>query len=75
MSPATTGTRLLCALVIADVVCQCTSWRTVSIVDFGAVGDNKTDDTMAVRSALLAVEGGGEVVVPEGVFQTAPFNS
>eukprot|EP01052_Picozoa_sp_SAG31_P001024 SAG31_NODE_33_length_32018_cov_69.763088_8_plen_174_part_00 len=51
-------------------------WRAVSVEDFGAVGDNKTDNTHAFRSALLAVkESGGEVVVPAGkIYQTAPIN-
>jgi polygalacturonase len=46
----------------------------VSITDFGAVGDNATDNTGAVRAALAAVAGGGEVLVPAGVFKTGPFN-
>lgn len=50
------------------------AWRTVSVEDFGAVGDNSTDNTLAFRAALQAVSGGGEVLVPAGVFQTAPFN-
>ncbi len=56
------------------------SWTVVSIVDFGAVGDNVTDNTDAVRAALSAVVGGGEVVVPllpppsPSIFKTGPFN-
>jgi polygalacturonase len=52
-------------------------WKSVSVEDFGAVGDNVTDNTKAFRSALLAVAGGGEIVVPGGgskVFRTAPVN-
>jgi polygalacturonase len=53
-------------------------WKVVSIEDYGAKGDNATDNTKAFRNALLAVEGGGEVLVPGPVstkiFQTAPIN-
>ena len=62
---------LLAALCLCSVA---NAWSVVSIADFGAVGDNKTDNTHAFRSAIAAVAGGGEVTVPEGVFQTAPFN-
>ena len=47
-------------------------------MDFGAVGDNRTDNTKAFRLALLAVKGGGEVLVPgpaaTAVFRTGPIN-
>jgi polygalacturonase len=52
-------------------------WKEVSIEDFGAKGDNATDNTKAFRAALLAVKdsGGGEVLVPAGgVFRTGPVN-
>ena len=54
-------------------------WPRVSITDaaFGAVGDNETDNTAAIRAALAFVgaAGGGEVVVPApGVFKTGPMN-
>ena len=53
------------------------AWPSVSITQYGAVGDNATDNTLAVRAALAAVAaaGGGEVVVPAGgVFKTGPLN-
>jgi polygalacturonase len=52
------------------------SWISVSVVQYGAVGDNATDCTSAFRAAFAAVNAaaGGEVVVPAGVFQTGPFN-
>jgi polygalacturonase len=53
------------------------SWPRVSVLDFGAVGDNATDNTAALRAALAFVKaaGGGEVVVPApGVFKSGPFN-
>eukprot|EP01050_Picozoa_sp_SAG11_P020782 SAG11_NODE_3570_length_2362_cov_5.801149_1_plen_527_part_00 len=51
-------------------------WKEVSVEDFGAKGDNETDNTKAFRAALLAIKaGGGEVLVPAGgVFRTAPVN-
>lgn len=41
------------------------------IRNYGAVGDNKTDDTLAVQNALsAAVAGGGGVVyIPSGIFK------
>lgn len=58
------------------------AWRVVSIVDFGAIGDNSTDNTVAVRAAFAAVlaANGGEVIVPQlpspsdSIFKTGPFN-
>jgi len=51
------------------------AWRVVSVTDFGAVPDNATDNTDAFRNALLAVAGGGEVIVPaSGIFKSAPVN-
>ena len=52
------------------------SWLVVSVVDYGAVGDNATDCTAAFRGALAATAaaGGGEVVVPAGLFKTLPVN-
>jgi len=62
----------LCLLATATLA---TAWKSVSVEDFGAKGDNATDNTDAFRKALEAVVGGGEVVVPASkVFQTAPVN-
>ena len=49
--------------------------RTFSLGDFGAVGDGHTLDTDAFRRAITAVDqvGGGRLVVPRGIYQTAPF--
>ena len=54
---------IVAASVLADVAL---SWKSVSVEDYGAVGDNRTDNTKAFREALLAVRDGGEVVVPFG---------
>jgi hypothetical protein len=37
----------------------------VSVKDFGAVGDGVTDDTAAIQAAL---DTGGPIIIPEGVF-------
>ena len=46
--------------------------QTYGIKDFGAVADNKTLNTVAIQRAIdtCAAAGGGEVVVPAGVFVT-----
>ncbi len=46
-----------------------------NLADFGAVGDGKTLNTAAFTKAIAAVEdaGGGRLVVPKGVYRTAPF--
>jgi polygalacturonase len=49
--------------------------RTFTLTDFGAVADGKTLNTEAFTKAIAAVDksGGGRLVVPAGVFMTAPF--
>ena len=49
--------------------------RTFTLTDFGAVGDGQTLNTDAFKKAIAAVEkaGGGKLVVPKGIFRTAPF--
>ena len=49
--------------------------RTVSVVDCGGVGDGHTLNTTAFAAAIdsLAAQGGGRVVVPEGVWYTGPI--
>jgi polygalacturonase len=48
---------------------------TFPITSFGAVGDGATMNTEAFAKAIAACEnaGGGSVIVPPGVFLTAPF--
>ena len=49
--------------------------NSVSIVDFGAVGDGYTLNTQAFADAIasLAEKGGGRVIVPAGVWYTGPI--
>ena len=49
--------------------------RQVSLIDFGGVPDGVTSNTEAFRKAIAALDkqGGGTLVVPEGVFLTGPI--
>ena len=49
--------------------------RTVSLTDFGGVPDGVTLNTEAFRKAVTALEkqGGGHLLVPEGIFLTGPI--
>ena len=49
------------------------SRRGCSVAEFGAVPDNTTDNTAAFRKAAAACAG-GEMLVPQGVWMTGPFN-
>jgi polygalacturonase len=45
--------------------------ESVSVKDFGAVGDGSTDDTTAIQNAINAVKtSGGKVYVPAGSYKT-----
>lgn len=47
---------------------------TVSVKDFGAVGDNSTNDTAAFTAAIAYIEStGNPVFVPPGTYLTDPF--
>jgi hypothetical protein len=45
--------------------------ETVSVKDFGAVGDGVADDTVAIQAAIDYVEGngGGSIYLPSGVYK------
>lgn len=48
---------------------------TVSITDFGAVGDGQTLNTSAISKAINKVveKGGGKVIIPRGLWLTGPI--
>lgn len=48
---------------------------TVSILDYGAIGDGQTLNTDAIAEAIAAVseKGGGRVVIPRGLWLTGPI--
>jgi polygalacturonase len=48
---------------------------TFDVTSYGAVGDNKTDNTKTIQAALTAAQnaGGGTVVVPSGTFLSGPI--
>lgn len=49
--------------------------RTINIKKFGAVGDGITDNTKAINDAIqhVALQGGGRVIIPPGVWHTGPI--
>ena len=49
--------------------------HTINLADYGAVGDGATMNTAAFKRAIAAVDqaGGGRLIVPKGIFVTAPF--
>jgi len=49
--------------------------KTFNIKNYGAVGDNETDNTKAIQDAINATAnaGGGKVVIPSGEYLCGPF--
>ena len=49
--------------------------RLFKFSDFGAVGDDATDNTAAFQRAIAAVNqaGGGKLVIGQGIYRTLPF--
>jgi len=45
----------------------------LNVLDFGAKGDGKTDDTMAIQSAFLAAPKGSRVLIPQGTYLVKPL--
>ena len=50
--------------------------NSLSLTEFGGVGDGLTDNTQAFAKAISALQklGGGHLVVPAGVFVTGPIS-
>ena len=48
--------------------------HSVSIIDFGAVGDGQTMNSKAIEKAISsqAARGGGRVIIPKGIWLTGP---
>lgn len=49
--------------------------KTFNIVDFGAIGDGKTLNTVAFAKAIETLDkaGGGQLIVPKGIWVTGPI--
>ena len=70
------------ALALTFLFHPTSSYLVVSVTDYGAVGDNTTDNTAAFLAAFAAVKlvSGGEVRVPlaappsPSIYKTGPFN-
>ena len=58
------------ALISSIGLAQEAEPRRFSVVDFGAAGDGRSFSTLEIQKAIdaAAAEGGGTVVIPEGVF-------
>ena len=48
-----------------------TTSSTLNVKDFGATGDGVTDDAPAIERALNAVQSGGTVYIPTGIYRLA----
>ena len=60
---------MLCSVLLALVALVCQA-RVYDVKDFGAKGDGKTLDHVAINKAIETAtsEGGGQVVVPAGTY-------
>jgi len=49
--------------------------KTFNIKDYGAIGDNSTDNTKAINDAIKAATnaGGGKVIIPAGKYLSGPI--
>ncbi len=74
-APATDSADTKAAFTLPDVPRPAIPSRSVSVADFGGVGDGCTLATEAFESAIAALseQGGGRVVVPQGVWYTGPI--
>lgn len=58
--------RRLCLLLAASAVCRPSAAKVCNVMHYGAVGDGKTLDTLAIAAAIkdCGSHGGGNVVIP-----------
>ncbi len=49
--------------------------ESVSVKDFGAVGDGVTDDTAAIQAAINSLPSGGTVLFPQGTYIATSFGA
>jgi len=49
--------------------------KTFNVLNFGAVGDGRTDNTTSINDAIKAatIAGGGKVVIPSGIYLSGPL--
>ena len=69
--------RVALALVAAlhALAGQAAAWEVCDVTKHGAKGDNSTSDTAAIKQAIAACAGGGDVVLPApGKYLTGPLN-
>lgn len=68
--------KIFFAILYTVIVLPLTAQRVYNIKNFGAKGDGKTDDAIAIQKAIDACsKTGGQVLVPEPfTFMASPFN-
>lgn len=47
----------------------------INVKDYGAVGDNSTDNTAAITAAVTAAGSGGTVYFPKGIYRSGPLTT
>jgi hypothetical protein len=62
---------ILCGLMMAAATVAQVESKTFDVTDYGAVGDDKTDNTEAFSACLKAVieAGGGRMTIPDGIYR------
>lgn len=56
--------------ICASLVCRTKKETvTLNVLDFGAKGDGKKDDTLALQAAIMGCPEGGRVLIPKGIYR------